>query len=230
MTTVRSLKLAQDWRAFEQPVMSHCTPDYGGRSHGGQGCDVADIPRRGCMSWYARVAGRTDGRLSVDRGRDERAGFRSHGSASRGRATLHFTPPYLASAATFRSTKVVTAAPAIDLFAFQYPLSRADRRNLTCLLGAVSCVAGKGQSQPANEQTPATYGSMRRNATQSERGAGQVASRDARHAHFGRIEARRPRWCRAGFADGAGTRTQGNRRVYLLDRVGGGQRRPDPPA
>src|SRR5437879_11495217 len=23
------LRLAQDWRAFEQPVMSHCTPDYG---------------------------------------------------------------------------------------------------------------------------------------------------------------------------------------------------------
>src|SRR5437016_12226171 len=60
-----------------------------------------------------------------------------------------------------------------------------------------------------------------RNATQSERGAGQIASRDARHAHFGRIEARKPRWCRPGFADRARTRTQGNRRVYLLDRVGG---------
>src|SRR2546430_2649699 len=23
------LRLAQDWRAFEQPVMSHCAPDYG---------------------------------------------------------------------------------------------------------------------------------------------------------------------------------------------------------
>src|SRR5205085_2785150 len=23
------LRLAQDWRAFEQPVTSHCTPDYG---------------------------------------------------------------------------------------------------------------------------------------------------------------------------------------------------------
>src|SRR5207237_4759075 len=31
----------------------------------------------------------------------------------------------------------VTAAPAIDLFAFQFPLSRADQRNLACLLGAI---------------------------------------------------------------------------------------------
>src|SRR5207248_8574328 len=84
-----------------------------------------------------------------------------------------------------------------------------------------SCVAGTGESQPAKEQRPRLMGLWRRNATQSERGAGQVASRDARHANFGRIEARKPRWCRPGFADRARTRTQGNRRIYLLDRVGG---------
>src|SRR5256884_4586172 len=31
----------------------------------------------------------------------------------------------------------VTASPAIDLFAYRFPLSRADQRWLTCLLGAI---------------------------------------------------------------------------------------------
>src|SRR5207237_5842432 len=82
------------------------------------------------------MAGRTDSRLSVDRGGDERAGFRSDGSAAVG------ARPFILCHRIWRAQRRsqhegVTAAPAIDLFAFQFPLSRADQRNLTCLLGAV---------------------------------------------------------------------------------------------
>ena len=166
------------------------------------------------------MAGRTDSRLSVDRGGDERAGFRSDGSAAVGarsfilchriwRAQRRSAARRCDSCAGHRPVRLPVSAIARRSAQFGVPVR------------CRSCIAGTGEGQPAKEQRPRLMGLWRRNATQSERGAGQVASRDARDAHFGRLEARKPRWCRPGFADRARTRTQGNRRVYLVDRVGG---------
>src|SRR5205814_3254657 len=54
----------------------------------------------------------------------------------------------------------VTAEPAIDLYAFQFPLSRADQRNLTCLLGAVPALLeqAKVNLQKSNARDLWVYG------------------------------------------------------------------------
>ena len=59
------------------------------------------------------------------------------GCGNPGRATPPSTLRCSASAATYRSTRALTAQPSIDLFAYTYPLSGTDQHKLTCLLGAI---------------------------------------------------------------------------------------------
>ena len=130
------LKLAQDWRAFEQPVMSHCTPDYGVPAMAAKGATLptyrARLHELDTRGWPAAQI--VDYRLieAEMNGLDFDLTVRQPWARD---------PSFYATVFDERSDvpqhEGVTAAPAIDLFAFQFPLSRADQRNLTCLLGAV---------------------------------------------------------------------------------------------
>ena len=130
------LQLAQDWRAFEQPVMSHCTPDYGVAAMAAKGAALptyrARLHELDTRGWLAAQI--VDYRLieAEMNGLDFDLTVRQPWARD---------PSFYATVFGERSDvpqhEGVTAAPAIDLFAFQFPLSRADQRNLTCLLGAV---------------------------------------------------------------------------------------------
>jgi len=130
------LRLAQDWRAFEQPVMSHCTPDYGVAAMAAKGETLPTYRARlhalDTRGWPAAQI--VDYRLieAEMNGLDFDLTVRQPWARD---------PSFYATVFGERSDvpqhEGVTAAPAIDLFAFQYPLSRADQRNLACLLGAI---------------------------------------------------------------------------------------------
>src|SRR5256885_16261596 len=145
------LKLAQDWRGFEQPVKSNCTPDYGVAAMAAKGATLptyrARLHELDTRGWPAAQI--VDYRLieAEMNGLDFDLTVRQPWARD---------PSFYATVFGERSDvpqhEGVTAAPAIDLFAFQFPLSRADQRNLTCLLGAVPAL--RSEEHTSELQSP----------------------------------------------------------------------------
>jgi uncharacterized protein (DUF885 family) len=130
------LQLAEDWRRFEQPTVSNCIPDYG---------SAAMTAKAGALPAYrARLDGVDTHGWSVAQMVDHRlieAEMNGLDFDLRVRRPWARDPSFYATVFGERSDvpqhEGVTAAPAVDLFAYRFPLSRADQRGLTCLLGAI---------------------------------------------------------------------------------------------
>ena len=130
------LQLAQDWRQFEQPAISNCVPEYGAAA---MTAKAHALPAyRGRLAaidpqgWPATQA--VDYRLIE-------AEMNGLDFDLRLRQPWARDPSFYATVFGDRSDvpqhEGVTAVPAIDLFAYDFPLSRADQHRLTCLLDAV---------------------------------------------------------------------------------------------
>ena len=130
------LQLAEEWRGFEQPAVSHCVPDYG-----------AEAMRAKAVALPAFRA-RLDAVDTHDWTPSQQVDHRLIDAEMNGldfdlrvRRPWARDPSFYATVFGERSDvpqhEGVTAAPVIDLFAVQYPLSRADQRSLSCLLGAI---------------------------------------------------------------------------------------------
>jgi uncharacterized protein (DUF885 family) len=130
------LALAQKWRRFEQPAVHNCTPDYSAAAMAAKAAALPsyreDLRRVDMRGWEpAQVV---DHRLIE-------AEMNGLDFDLRVRQPWARDPSFYATVFGERSDvpqhEGVTAAPAIDLFAYQYPLSATDQRNLACLLGAI---------------------------------------------------------------------------------------------
>ncbi len=131
------VQLAQDWRQFEQPVIRHCVPDYSAAAMRAK----AD----GLPAYQRRLAGIDPQGWPVAQTVDYRlieAEMNGLDFDLRVRRPWARDPSFYATLFGERSDvpqhEGVTAAPAIDLFAFNFPLSRTDQRSLACLLDAVA--------------------------------------------------------------------------------------------
>lgn len=130
------VQLAQEWRRFEAPVLHDCVPDY---SAAAMTAKAAALPGyRGRLHSIATqgwpAAQLVDQRLME-------AEMNGLDFDLRVRRPWARDPSFYATVFGERSDvpqhEGVTAAPAIDLFAYPYPLSSADQRHLACLLGAI---------------------------------------------------------------------------------------------
>lgn len=133
------LHLAQDWRHFEQPAIHNCIPEYG----------LAAMVKQadGLRAYRARLAAIDTQGWSVAQQVDAQligAEMSGLDFDLRVRRPWARDPSFYATVFGERSDvpqhEGVTAAPAIDLFAYAFPLSRADQGTLTCLLGAIPAV------------------------------------------------------------------------------------------
>jgi uncharacterized protein (DUF885 family) len=130
------LQLAEDWRRFDQPTASNCIPDYG---------SAAMTAKAGALPAYrARLDGVDTHGWSVAQTVDHRlieAEMNGLDFDLRVRRPWARDPSFYATVFGERSDvpqhEGATAAPVVDLFAYRFPLSRADQRGLTCLLGAI---------------------------------------------------------------------------------------------
>jgi hypothetical protein len=130
------VQLAQDWRHFEQPVIRNCVPDYS--------APAMSAKAEGLPVYRRRLAGISVQGWSAAQTVDHRlieAEMNGLDFDLRVRRPWARDPSFYATLFGERSDvpqhEGVTAAPAIDLFAFNFPLSRADQRSLACLLDAV---------------------------------------------------------------------------------------------
>lgn len=130
------LQLADEWRGFEQPAVSRCVPDYGVEA---MRAKAAALP-----SFRARLDSVDTHDWTPSQQVDHRlieAEMNGLDFDLRVRRPWARDPSFYATVFGERSDvpqhEGVTAAPVIDLFAYQYPLSRADQRSLSCLLGAI---------------------------------------------------------------------------------------------
>jgi Bacterial protein of unknown function (DUF885) len=130
------LQLAEEWRRFEQPDVSHCVPDYRAAA---MKAKAEALPR-----YRARLDGVDTHDWTAAQKVDHRlidAEMNGLDFDLRVRRPWARDPSFYATVFGERSDvpqhEGVTAAPAIDLFAYQFPLSRSDQRDLSCLLGAI---------------------------------------------------------------------------------------------
>jgi hypothetical protein len=130
------VQLALDWRAFERPAVSHCVPDYGAAA--------MDAKAAGLPALRARLAGiDTHGWPTaqiVDYKLIE-AEMNGLDFDLRVRRPWARDPSFYATVIGERSDvpqhEGATAAPTIDLYAYAFPLTRAEQQTLTCSLGAI---------------------------------------------------------------------------------------------
>ncbi|MBS0579006.1 MAG: DUF885 family protein [Proteobacteria bacterium] len=130
------VQLAQDWRRFEAPAIHDCVPDY---SAVAMAAKAAGLPGyrdkvRALTTQGWTAAQRVDRRLIEA----EMSGLDFD---LRVRQPWARDPSFYATVFGERSDvpqhEGVTAAPAIDLFQYSYPLPKADQRRLACQLGAI---------------------------------------------------------------------------------------------
>src|SRR6267143_7042211 len=130
------LRLAEDWRRFERPAISNCLPDYGAAAIAARAAAFpayrAQLHELDTRGWSAAQI--VDYRLIE-------AEMNGLDFDLRVRQPWARDPTFYATVFGERSDvpqhEGPTAAPAIDLFAYRYPLSSEDQRALTCLLGAI---------------------------------------------------------------------------------------------
>jgi uncharacterized protein (DUF885 family) len=153
------LKLAQDWRRFEQPAVSNCIPDYGA---------AAMAAKAGALPAYReRLHGVDTEGWSAAQIVDHRlidAEMNGLDFDLRVRQPWAHDPSFYATVFGERSDvpqhEGPTAAPAIELFVYRFPLSRADQHALTCLLGAIPALLdqAKVNLQASNARDLWVYG------------------------------------------------------------------------
>ena len=129
-------RLANDWRQFEQPTIKHCVPEYGASAMAAK----AD----GLPAYRARLRAIDSQGWSAAQKVDQRlieAEMNGLDFDLRVRRPWARDPSFYATVFGERSDvpqhEGVTAAPSIDLFAYDFPLSRSDQRRLGCLLDAI---------------------------------------------------------------------------------------------
>ena len=130
------VQLAQEWRDFERPAVSHCVPDYTAAAMSAKAA--------GLLAWRARLAGidaqgwpnaqRVDYKLIE-------AEMNGLDFDLRMRRPWARDPSYYATVIGERSDvpqhEGDTAAPTIDLYAYTFPLTPAEDRALTCALKGI---------------------------------------------------------------------------------------------
>lgn len=130
------LRLFEDWRAFEAPDVRDCVPDYTAAAMASKAAGLADFKARlsafDAKKWtpaqrtdLAYVEAEMNGldfdlRVMRPWARDPSFYARVFGEQSD--VPEHEGP---------------NARPAVDLYTYKYPLSKADQKELTCRLGAV---------------------------------------------------------------------------------------------
>jgi hypothetical protein len=137
-------RLAIEWRHFEQPTTNHCVPDYGAPAMAGKADGLpayrARLAAVDSLGWSA--AQKVDLRLLE-------AEMNGLDFDLRVRRPWARDPAFYATVFGERSDvpqhEGVTAAPSIDLFAYDFPLSRADQRTLTCLLDAIPALLAQAK-------------------------------------------------------------------------------------
>jgi uncharacterized protein (DUF885 family) len=130
------LRLAEEWRRFEQPAVDRCIPDYG---EAAMQAKAAALP-----AWRTRLDAIDPHNWAAAQQVDHRlveAEMNGLDFDLRVRRPWARDPSFYATVFGERSDvpqhEGVTAAPAIDLFAYPFPLSRNAQRELRCLLGAI---------------------------------------------------------------------------------------------
>ena len=138
------VQLAQDWRRFERPAISNCVPDYGVRA---MAAKAEQLPR-----YRVRLAAVDTQHWSAAQQVDARlieAEMNGLDFDLRVRRPWARDPSFYATLFGERSDvpqhEGVTAAPAIDLFSYDFPLSRVDQQKLTCLLGAIPALLAQAR-------------------------------------------------------------------------------------
>ena len=138
------VQLAQDWRHFEQPIIKHCFPEYGAAA---MTAKAEALP-----AYRARLAAIDSQRWPETQKVDAQlleAEMNGLDFDLRVRRPWARDPSFYATLFGERSDvpqhEGATAAPAIDLFAYDFPLSRADQHNLTCLLDAVPALLAQAK-------------------------------------------------------------------------------------
>ncbi len=129
-------QLADDWRQFERPVEKHCLPDYGEAAMRAKADGLSAYRTRlaalNTRDWPA--AQQVDARLLE-------AEMKGFDFDLRVRRPWARDPSFYATLFGERSDvpqhEGVTAAPAIDLFAFDFPLTRGAQERLACELKAI---------------------------------------------------------------------------------------------
>ena len=159
--------LAQEWRRFEQPSVKLCVPDYAAAAMSAKAAAlpafVSRLKALDARSWTATQ--RVDHELIE-------AEMNGLDFDLRVRQPWARDPSFYATVFGERSDvpqhEGVTAQPAIDLFAFEFPLSRADQRKLSCLLGAIPALLDQAKNQSPAEQYPRFVGVRNEHAARSE--------------------------------------------------------------
>jgi uncharacterized protein (DUF885 family) len=136
--------LAEDWRRFEQPVVSHCVPDYGA---------AAMTAKQAALSTYRdRLHAIDHHGWSAAQLVDYRlieAELNGFDFDLRIRQPWAHDPSFYATLLGERSDvpqhEGPTASPQIELFNYHYPLSAADQASLTCLLGAIPALLNQAK-------------------------------------------------------------------------------------
>ncbi|MDZ7629299.1 MAG: DUF885 family protein [Parvularculaceae bacterium] len=130
------LRFFDEWRAFEAPVVRNCVPDYTAAAMAAKAEGLADFKKRlsvfDARSWtpaqrtdLAYVEAEMNGLdfdLRVMRPWARDPSFYAHVFGEQSDVPEHEGP---------------NARPAIDLYTYKYPLSKADQKELTCRLAAV---------------------------------------------------------------------------------------------
>jgi len=129
-------QLANDWRAFEKPGVSHCVPDYGTTA---MSAKAAALP-----GFRARLEAIDPRGWPVAQAVDHKlieAEMNGLDFDLRVRRPWARDPSFYATVIGERSDvpqhEGVTAWPTIDLYAYAFPLTRIDQKNLTCALAAI---------------------------------------------------------------------------------------------
>ena len=138
------VQLAGEWRSFEQPQVTRCVPDYGAAA---MAAKAAELP-----AWRARLAAIDTKDWSVGQQVDARlVGAEMDGLDFdlRVRRPWARDPSFYATLFGEQSDvpqhEGVTAAPVIDLFAYTFPLSRADQERLSCLLDGIPALLAQAR-------------------------------------------------------------------------------------
>ncbi len=130
------VQLANDWRAFERPVVNHCVPDYG----------VAAMQAKaaGLPALRARLAGIDTQGWPTSQIVDYKlieAEMNGLDFDLRVRRPWARDPTFYETVIGERSDvpqhEGASAAPTIDLYAYSFPLKPADQQALTCALAGV---------------------------------------------------------------------------------------------
>ncbi len=130
------LRLFTEWRAFEAPAVKNCVPDYSAAAMTAKAAGLADFKKRlaafDASRWTpgqradlryveAEMNG-LDFDLRVMRPWARDPSFYAHVFGEESDVPEHEGP---------------NARPAVDLYTYRYPLSKADQKELTCRIGAV---------------------------------------------------------------------------------------------